>query len=144
MIQIYSRFAIYCSIIVPFLLTSCKDDQYPLPNIPVNLTINLDLPSYQALNAPSGYAYANGGSRGLVIYRNFDEFVALDRHSTYNWEDPCAVVEINEDNFFQLVDSCSGSKYDIITGVVVEGPAVWGLKRYNTSWDGASTVTIWN
>ena len=144
MYQIYSRFGIFCSIIVPLLLTSCKDEAYPIPNVPVNISINLDLPSYQDLNAPGGYAYVNGGSRGIIVYRNFDQFVALDRHSTYNSDDPCAIVDVNPDNFFELIDTCSGSKFNITNGVVVEGPAKWGLKSYNTSWNQAYTVTIYN
>lgn len=129
---------------MPLLLTSCKGEAHPIPNVPVNISINLDLPSYQTLNAPGGYAYVNGGSRGIVVYRNFDEFVALDRHSTYNHEDPCAVVEVDSINIFELVDTCSGSRYSIQSGVVLQGPAQWGLRRYNSSWNGASTVTIWN
>ncbi|MEX1001507.1 MAG: hypothetical protein WDZ35_05275 [Crocinitomicaceae bacterium] len=144
MLQIYSRFILFVAIFMPLFLTSCKEESHPVPNVPVNITINLDLPSYQALNAPGGYAYVNGGSRGIVVYRNFDDFVALDRHSTYNSDDPCAVVYVDPDNFFHLVDSCSGSRYDITSGVVVEGPAKWALRRYNTNWDGAYTVNIYN
>lgn len=129
---------------MPLLLTSCKNEEYPIPDVPVNININLDLPSYQNLNSPGGYALINGGSRGIVIYRSFDEFVALDRHSTYNSTDPCAIVHVNPDNFFQLIDSCSGSKFDITNGVVIEGPAKWGLKRYTTTWNGGYTVSIYN
>lgn len=125
-------------------LTSCQGEAHPIPNVPVNISINLDLPSYQNLNGPGGYAYVNGGSRGIIVYRNFDEFVALDRHSTYNSEDECAVVDVDPLNFFELVDTCSGSRYSIQSGIVLEGPAQWGLKRYQASWNGASTVTIWN
>lgn len=144
MIQIYSRFAIYCIIFTGLFFTSCKDEVHPIPNVPVNLTINLDLPSYQALNGPGGYAFANGGSRGLFIYRNFDEFIALDRHSTFNHEDPCSTVILDPDNELQLIDTCSGATYSVSTGVVIAGPAKWGLKRYNTSWDGQYSVYVFN
>lgn len=129
---------------MPLFLTSCDGEEHPVPNVPVNISINLDLPSYQPLNAPGGYAYVNGGSRGIIVYRNFDEFVALDRHSTYNSDDPCAIVSVDTLNFFELVDTCSGSRFSIQSGVVVTGPAKWGLKRYNASWNGAYTVTIYN
>lgn len=125
-------------------LTSCKEEAYPIPNVPVNITLNLDLPSYQVLNSPGGTVYVNGGSRGLVVYRDFDQFVALDRHSTYNSQDECAVVQINPDNMFELIDTCSGSRFSIINGAVLEGPAKFGLKRYTTYWDGAYSVSIYN
>jgi hypothetical protein len=142
--QIYLRYFLFGLLFTSLLFTSCKENQYPIPNVPVNLSLNLDLPAYTALNSPGGFAYVNGGSRGIVVYRNFDEFVALDRHSTYDWENECAVVEVNEDNPFELIDTCSGSVYSILSGVVMVGPAQYGLRRYNAYWDGAYTVTIYN
>ena len=132
-------------IIVNILLTSCKEkDPYPIPNVPVNIILNLDLPSNQNLNAPGGWIYADGGSRGLIIYRNFDEFVALDRHSTVESEKSCAIVSVDSINYFNLNDSCTTSKYSILDGTVIQGPAKWGLKKYQSSWDGAYTVHIYN
>jgi hypothetical protein len=124
--------------------SSCKEEKYPIPNVPVNITINLDLPSYLPLNAPGGYVYVPGGSRGIVVYRHFDEFVALDRHSTYNSDDECAVVNVDPDNIFELEDTCSGSRFSIMNGGVIQGPAKFGLKKYTTYWDGAYTVNIYN
>ncbi|MGV6860488.1 MAG: hypothetical protein ACWA41_01885 [Putridiphycobacter sp.] len=130
---------------INILLTSCKEKEpFPIPNLPVNILLNLDLPSYQPLTVPGGWVYVNGGSRGIVVYRNFDEFIALDRHSTYNSEDECAIVNVDSINYFQLHDSCSTSIYSILDGTVINGPAKWGLKRYNTSWDGQYAVHIYN
>lgn len=144
MIQIYRRYIYFSQLFVVFLFLSCKEEQYPIPNVPVNQNINLDLPAYSQLNAPGGYVYVTGGSRGIIVYRNFDEFVALDRHSTYESHKECAIVEVNPDNIFELIDTCSGSTYSIISGVVMSGPAQYGLRRYNTYWDGAFTVNIFN
>jgi hypothetical protein len=142
--QIYLRYYLVALIVPTLFFVSCKEQNYPIPDVPVNVSINLDLPSYNALNAPGGFAYVTGGSRGIVVYRNFDEFVALDRHSTYDSDKECAVVEVNPDNIFELIDTCSGSKYSISTGVVIAGPAQYALKRYQSYWDGAYTVTIFN
>lgn len=145
MSQIYNSFFLFCIISINLLLTSCEEKEpYPIPNVPVNILLNLDLPSYQNLNAPGGWVYVNGGSRGLIVYRNFDEFVALDRHSTYNSDNNCAIASVDSINYFVLNDSCSDSQYSILDGTVVTGPAKWGLKRYNTSWDQAYTVQIYN
>jgi len=144
MSQIYLRYFLFGSIFTFLFLTSCKEETYPIPNVSVNLSINLDLPAYTALNSPGGFAYVTGGSRGIIVYRNFDEFVALDRHSTYESEKECAIVSVNPSNPFELLDTCSGSTYSIISGVVLAGPAKFGLKRYSTYWDGAYTVTVYN
>lgn len=127
-----------------FFFSCNKNEKYPIPNVPVNIVINLDLPSYQPLNAPGGHAYVNGGSRGIVVYRHFDEFVALDRHSTYDSDNPDAIVHVNPDNLFELVDTLSDSYFSISNGGVLKGPAKFGLKRYSASWDGAYTVNIYN
>lgn len=142
--QIYLRYFLFWSISATLFLSSCKEKNYPIPNVPVNVNINLDLPSYTPLNSAGGFVYVNGGSRGLVVYRNFDEFIALDRHSTYNSDKECAIVSVNPANTFELIDSCSESVFSIISGVVIKGPAQFGLKRYNAYWDGAYTVTIYN
>lgn len=142
--QIYVRYGLVSIVFASVIFHSCKEEAYPIPNVPVNIVINLDLPAYQPLNTPGNYAYVNGGSRGIIVYRNFSEFVALDRHSTYNSDDPCAVVDVNPSNFFELIDTCSGSKFDITSGVVIQGPAKYGLRRYNAVWDGAYTVSIYN
>lgn len=144
MFQIYSRISIFIPFIAIIFLTSCKEEKYPIPNVPVNITINLDLPSYVDLNSPGGNAYVNGGSRGIVVYRDFDKFVALDRHSTYNSNDACAIVIVNPDNIFELIDTCSGSRFSIINGAVLEGPAKFGLKNYATSWNGSYLLNIYN
>ncbi len=142
--QIYLRYFLFGLLFTSLFLNSCKENNYPIPDVPVNLSINLDLPSYSPLNSPGGYAYVNGGSRGIIVYRNFDEFVALDRHSTYNSTDSCAIVDVNPMNTFELIDTCSGSTFSMLSGVVLQGPAQFGLRRYNAYWDGAYTVTIYN
>jgi hypothetical protein len=143
--QIYNSFFWFSLIMINLLLTSCQEKEvYPIPNVPVSLILNLDLPAYQSLNAPGGWVYINGGSKGIIVYRNFDEFVALDRHSTYEPESDCAIASVDAINFFVLNDSCSASQYNIVDGTVVTGPAKWGLKRYSSNWDGAYTVHIFN
>ena len=145
MSQIYNRKLLFLLFLINILLTSCKEKEpFPIPNVPVNILLNLDLPSYQALNASGGWVYVDGGSRGIVVYRNFDNFVALDRHSTVNSEDTCAYVKVDTTNFFYLNDNCSPSVYSIIDGTVVEGSAKWGLKQYTTSWDGQFSLHIYN
>ncbi len=143
-VQIYSRYRSIVLAILICLCWSCKKNNHPVPNIPFNITINLDLPSYQPLISPGGYAYATGGSRGLFIYRYFEDFIVLDRHATYDSDNPNAIVDINPDNQFELLDTCSGSRYAIYSGAVVAGPAEWALRKYYFDWDGASTVVIYN
>lgn len=140
----YTKIFSYCSVALLLLSNACQKERHPVPNVPVDLMVNLDLPSYQGLNAPGGYVYLNGGSRGILLYRNIDRFAAMDRHSTYNSDDSCSVVAVNPNNSFELIDSCNDVAYSISTGVVIRGAARWGLRTYNTSWNGGHTVHVYN
>ena len=108
-----------------------RDNQIPF--VQVNFTIDLNLPAYQPLTAPSGWIYVSGGSRGLILYRlNQDVFMAYDRHSTYNTQDGCQ-VSVNEDQII-ISDPCSDSQWLLTDGSIVNGPAAQGLQQYNAIW----------
>lgn len=109
-----------------------RDGQIPF--VQVDFTLDLNLPSNLPLIAPSGWIYVSGGSRGIIVYRkNTDEFMAYDRHSTFNVDDACR-VNVQEDNVL-IADECSDSKWVITDGSVVNGPATQGLQQYNTIWN---------
>ncbi len=120
-------------ILILFLGSSrCNRNRF-IPYVPVDFEINLNLPAYQALTAPSGWLTVSGGSRGILIYRlNMDEFIAYDRHSTYDVDASCQIA-VEDDNII-LTDPCSGSQWLIIDGSVVQGPAELPLQRYQTFW----------
>lgn len=124
-------------LISTFILTvgtasKCNKDNI-VPYVPVNFEINVNLPAYQPLNAPTGWVAVSGGSRGIIIYRvSQDEFRAYDRHSTYDVDARCQVA-VNDDNIL-ITDPCSGSQWLIIDGSVAEGPAELPLQQYNVIW----------
>ena len=75
------------------LLSSSKCDkgkQNPIPYIPFDITIDIQLPSYNQLQGVGGWNYVVGGSRGIIVYRRgIDEFVAFDRHSPVDPDGTC-------------------------------------------------------
>jgi nitrite reductase/ring-hydroxylating ferredoxin subunit len=121
------------------LIWSCdkKDNQVPVPA--VDFSVNLSNPSYLNLQSPSGWVYVNGGSMGIIIYRNSQtEFNAYDRHSPYLVTNRCRVA-VDSSNFFVL-DACSNSKFLLTDGSPVSGPAEVSLKTYQTSFNQNSNV----
>ena len=50
-----------------FILFSCEKNETNdiLPNFPVNITINIDLPQYIDLQTPTGWANSSGGIKGI-------------------------------------------------------------------------------
>lgn len=127
-------------------LAGCKKNKiHPVPDIPFDITIDINLPSYNALIGVGGYAYVNGGSRGLIVYRrSIEEFVAFDRHSP---ADPDAVcpepLYPDPDNFLVLVDSCSNATFSLYDGSPISG-SEFGLRQYQTSYNGSNLVRIYN
>ena len=134
-------------LVVVFALTSsCRDKEDRIvPRIATDITLNLNLPEYNTLINPGGWLYLTGGSRGVVVYRiSNDEFVAFDRHCTYNVPERCRVSM--EDSGVTLKDEqCCGSVFDMFTGGVLEGPADRGLQSFRTFYSSeTNTLRIFN
>lgn len=110
--------------------------QHPVPNIPVNVTVYPNDPLYFKLQAIGGWMYIDGGLNGIVLYRKSqEEFVALERTSSYLPDDPNARVSVMNDNF-TLRDSVSDSRWQMFDGSISKGPAEWPLRLYGTSYNG--------
>ncbi len=129
------------------LFSSCKknSNNNPVPNIPFDINVNIDLPSYSALTGVGGYTYVSGGSRGIIVYRKaIDLFVAFDRHSPKDPDGTCPKpLTPSTDNFLELIDSCSGAKFSLYDGSAIS-ESEYGLRMYQTSWNGTNTVRIYN
>lgn len=118
---------------------------HPVPNIPFDITIDINLPSYYALTGVGGYAYVIGGSRGIIVYRrSIEEFVAFDRHSPEDPEATCPnPLYPDPDNFLTLIDSCSSAKFSLYDGSPMSG-SEYGLRQYQTQFNGTNLVRIYN
>ena len=95
------------------------------------------------LLAVGGWVYITGGSRGIIVYRfSPDEFLAFDRHCTFQVEDGCR-TDVDNTNITAVDSDCCGSKFLIVDGAPIDGPANIGLQHYNTQFDG-NTLLITN
>ena len=137
----------FIALISATVVISCKrdkDDELQVPRVATNLTINLNLPQYSPLNNPGGWAYVTGGSRGIIVYRvSTEEFSAFDRHCPYNVEEGCQVsvvdATIAEDTL------CCHSRFEIIYGTPVSGPAEHTLQSFRTQFNpNANLLRIYN
>ncbi len=126
--------------------SACRRNLHPVPDIPFNININFDLPSYSGLQSIGGFAYVeNAGVKGLVVYRRtMDEFVAFDRMSPAPGGDTCAPIYVDPDNMLILLDECTPSQFSLFDGSLIQGPAEWGLRAYRIVWNGLSIINIQN
>ncbi|MFZ5552328.1 MAG: hypothetical protein ACOZCO_04375 [Bacteroidota bacterium] len=130
---------------MPVVFFSCKNDNPDqVPNVLVDIQVNINNPGYINLQAPGGWMYFEGGSKGIIVYRrSADEFVAMDRHCTYQTSNGCQVRVDTSSNVI-AIDDCCGSRFIITDGSVSQGPAVMNLKLYQTYYDGAGILRIYN
>ena len=114
----------------------------------VNITIFPNDPLYFKLQTVGGWMYIGGGVNGIIVYRKTatntpTDFVAIERTSTSLPDNPDAKVKVQTDNF-TLKDTISGSKWQIVDGAIITGPATQNLRLYNAIFDGNNTLRIRN
>ncbi len=131
-----------------FLLLSSKcnnQNQNPVPFVPVDVTIDIQLPSYSNLQGVGGWSYLTGGSRGIIVYRKgIDEFVAFDRHSPADISGTCPFpLYPDSQNFLQLKDSCNNAVFSLYDGSPVSN-SIYGLRQYATQFNGNNLLRIYN
>lgn len=125
-------------------VSSCKrSNRSGIPYVPVNYQLVVSNPEFSALLAVGGWVQIGGGSKGIIVYRfSPEEFRAYDRHCTWQVEESCRVI-VDEDNITAVDTECCQSKFLIIDGAPIDGPAAIGLQQYNTEFDG-NTLYIFN
>jgi len=129
------------------MLNSCdKNNDAPIQLGYTNIFIRPNSTEYQQLNTSGGWVYLTGGtlSRGILVYRlSTDEFKAYERTPTYKPDsccvyspvEKCAKVIVEESGVI-VKDTCSGTRYLILDGSVIDGPARYALLQYRTEYDG--------
>lgn len=129
-----------------FFFSQCKKDQDDrVPNVQVDITINISLPLYSELTVVGGFVYLTGGSNGILVYRaTQDDFVAFDRHCTYDVPSYHRVTVDSTNIIASDLPGCN-SGFIITDGSVVRGPAFVPLTPFLTSYNATSQlVRIYN
>jgi len=136
--------ALLVIITISCILISCgKKNQpaqeirnHPVPYVPVSIVMYPNDPLNFSLQSIGGWKYIGGGINGIIVYRKSQqEFIALERTSSYYPDNGAAKAKVLPDNF-TCKDTISGSSWQIVDGAVMTGPAEWALRPYGTSYDG--------
>ncbi|MEY4289927.1 MAG: hypothetical protein RLZZ30_2015 [Bacteroidota bacterium] len=140
------RYIIFLGLSFLFLSSKCsKGKANPIPNIPFDITIDIQLPSYNQLQGVGGWSYVTGGSRGIIVYRRgIDEFVAFDRHSPVDPDGTCFLPLFpDSQNFLLLKDTCNNATFSLYDGSPVSNSS-FGLRQYAVQFNGSNLVRIYN
>jgi len=127
---------------ITFSLNSCDNtagqSTANIPKAPVNITIDLNLPSYMHLASPGSYMYLEGGVTGVILVHDFDDaWYAFERACPYDPLNDCSriwgdSVELNL-RCGKFVNgkftSCCDSKFNF-AGFPLQGKARTRLAQY--------------
>ena len=123
------------------LMASCDRNRAPvepIPGGPVNVSINLSLPSYLYLQQPGSWMFLNGGNRGVLLIHDFNgDWKAFERTCGYQPTSACSIIQVDS-TLLQLrcgtysgssFSPCCASKYGF-NGMPVGGPTPQPLAAY--------------
>ena len=131
------------------LLISCSKDRdintnNPfLPNYPVDLTINLNLPEYNNLQFVSNSVYINTGAAGIrgvfVFNAGSNNYVAFDAACPNQALSSCATMTISG---IKAVCACDDAEYSFFTGQAPNKQ--YPMKQYRVQQINSTTLRVYN
>lgn len=141
------RQIIYFSLFI--ILISCSKDSAInnnnpfLPNYPVDLTINLNLPEYNNLQFVSNSVYINNGAAGIrgvfVFNAGSNNYVAFDAACPNQALSSCSTMTING---IKAVCACDDAEYSFFTGQAPDKQ--YPMKQYRVQQVNATTLRVYN
>lgn len=124
----------YHFVLLFVLMSACAQsiEESGVPNVAVNIEINLNDIENVALKQIGGFIYVQGGVRGIIVrHESQNLYKAYDRNCTFQPADASAIVEVHSSTFYIEDTSCS-STFDL-NGFPTGGPAEFPLKEYGVS-----------
>ncbi|QOR74497.1 hypothetical protein IMZ16_03415 [Cruoricaptor ignavus] len=143
----FSRQILILKLLIFSLLTlnSCDEREHTVscfPNVPVNISLNLNLPAYYQLQNAGGWIYVDAalaGTRGLIVINSGNAYHAYDRNAPH--------ICPADDTTLQVVENIKircpkdGAEWILLTGQPNNQAAKKPLKIYRTAYD-AATKTL--
>ncbi|QDP84640.1 hypothetical protein FNJ88_03415 [Chryseobacterium sp. SNU WT5] len=139
-----------CTIILIFnlsLVTSCSNREDTIncfPKTPINVVLNLNLPAYFNLQNTGGWIYIDeqqAGTRGLIIVRTTNGFLAFDRNAPHIC--PGSDTTLSVEGNIKIVCPKDGAEWILFTGEPTKIAQV-PPKTYPYSYDSNSnTLSIY-
>lgn len=120
-------------VLLLLILSGCRGENNDIvPNVLVDLTLNLNNPSYQPVTVVGGHLFIPGQAyRGIVLFRSsLNEFKAFDMACTYMPSQSCHTIGLDSATSL-LQCGCCTSRFNF-EGQLLQGPASLPLKAYRT------------
>ena len=123
--------ALFC-----LLFFSCQKEEDYIPNVVVDIDLNLTLPEFSDLQTVGNYVFITGGVKGIIVYhQGFDSYKTYDRNCSFEPSLSCA--RIDSVNSSIAICKCCNSMFLLEqNGENIEGPALLPLKQYPNNLSG--------
>jgi hypothetical protein len=119
------------------------DNNNNLPNVNVNETIFLNNPEFINLQVPGGWAYAQGGIRGIIIYHaSTNLYLAFERSAPHLSPQDCSIMTVRSN--IKMICGCDDSEFSIIDGSPLTDGIKYAARQYRVSIVGNNTLSITN
>lgn len=117
-------------------LGSCTNQDAYIPNVYVDIDINLSLPEYSELSPIGNSIFIEGGVKGIILYHFANsEYRVYDRSCSYEPSLDCAKIDSINANIAHC-KCCSSAFLLDQEGDAVNGPALLPLKQYHYTLQG--------
>ncbi len=143
--------AVLSSIILIFNLlnfSACSEREETVncfPNVPINVVLNLNLPSYYPLQNVGGWIYVDeqsSGTRGLIVVRTTNGFKVYDRNAPHLCPDNNTTLEV--ENNIKIMCPQDGAEWILLTGEPTKIAKI-APKTYRYNFDSPTGIlTIYN
>jgi len=134
---------IFLLFIISFISCEENEVQDVLPDVKVNVTISLNLPQYLELQTPSGWAYTNGGIKGIIVQN-----IGIGNPPYKAFERACPNYDCNSpmtfDGSLRMTCPCDQSEYSIIDGSPQTKGNLHFAREYKVNVVNNSTLNITN
>jgi len=123
--------ALFC-----LLFFSCQKEEDYIPNVVVDIDLNLTLPEFSDLQTVGNYVFITGGVKGIIVYhQGFDSYKTYDRNCSFEPSLSCA--RIDSVNSSIAICKCCNSMFLLEqNGETIDGPALLPLKQYPNNFSG--------
>lgn len=126
---------IFFSILTIFILIGCTTNTANndiLPVVQVNQNVDLSLPQFVNLQVPGGWAYVNGGLKGIIIYNiNGTQFKAFERAAPHIQISDCSQMIV--ENNIRMKCPCDDSEFNILNGAPLTNGISHNAREYFVS-----------
>lgn len=124
---------IYYTLIIVLLLNSCSSKDDYIPDVYVNIELDLSLPEYSDLSTLGNSIFIEGGNTGIIIYHfAVNEYRIYDRNCSYEPLLACSYID-SISSTVAYCGCCSSIFLIDQDGIAGNPPALRPLRMYNWS-----------